>query len=64
MARPPCEAQVFLGRPLATDGNALRRLYEARLPAYRSADLTVAVGADETPAAVVDRILLCLREIA
>lgn len=51
-------------RPLATDGAALRRLYDARLPTYRSADLTVPVGADETPAAVVDRILLCLREIA
>ena len=24
MARPPCEAQVFLGRPLATDGDSLR----------------------------------------
>ena len=47
-------------RPLFRDERQALALYRERLPAYRSADLTVEVGAEETPREITARILLRL----
>lgn len=49
-------------RPLFRDEAQVLALYRERLPAYRSADLTVDVGAAEAPEEVAARIALRLRE--
>lgn len=52
-------------RPLFLDAAEAEALYRRRRPLYRrQADLRVAVGADETPAAVAARILERLEESA
>ncbi len=48
-------------RPLFRDEAAALDLYRERLRFYRGADLTIDVGATETPAEVVSRIRLELR---
>jgi len=47
-------------RPLFRDATQALALYRQRLPAYRTADLTVEVGAAEAPEEVAARILLLL----
>ncbi len=47
-------------RPLFRDETQALALYRQRLPAYRTADLTVEVGAAEAPEEVAARILLLL----
>jgi shikimate kinase len=49
-----------LDRPLFRDETQALGLYRQRLPAYRTADLTVEVGAAEAPEEVAARILLLL----
>lgn len=47
-------------RPMFRDETQALALYRERLPAYRSADVTVEVGAEETPEEIAARILLRL----
>lgn len=47
-------------RPMFRDETQALALYRDRLPAYRSADVTVEVGAEETPEEIAARILLRL----
>ncbi|HEX5759719.1 MAG TPA: shikimate kinase [Thermoanaerobaculia bacterium] len=47
-------------RPLFRDETQALALYRERLPAYRAADLTIEIGAAETPEEVAARILLRL----
>jgi shikimate kinase len=49
-------------RPLFREEAQVLALYRERLPAYRRADLTVDVAADEAPEEVAARIGLLLRE--
>jgi shikimate kinase len=48
-------------RPLFRSVEEARALYEARLPSYRMADLTVTLSGDEPVDAAVDRIEAALR---
>lgn len=50
------------GRPLYGDEAAARRLWEARQPAYRRADLTVALAGDEGPGEAAAIVAGALRE--
>jgi shikimate kinase len=49
-------------RPLFRQEEQALELYRQRLPAYRRADLTVDIGAEESPEEVAARITLLLRE--
>jgi len=49
-------------RPMIGKESDVRSLLQVRLPAYRSADMRVDVGADERPAEVAARISLSLGE--
>lgn len=50
------------GRPLYGDEAAARRLWEERQPAYRRADLTVALTGDEKPGEAAAMVVGALRE--
>lgn len=47
-------------RPLFRDETQGLALYRERLPAYRSADITIEIGPEETPEEIAARILLRL----
>jgi shikimate kinase len=51
-----------IDRPLFRAETQVLALYQARLPVYRKADLTVDVAAGESPEEVAARIALLLRE--
>lgn len=45
-------------RPLFTDDLAAHELYASRIRYYRMADITIEIREDETPAEIVERLLL------
>ena len=50
------------GRPMYDSAGLAHALYEERLPQYRQASVTVALGGSETPADVAREIVLALQE--